>query len=64
MATCKLCPVKKHCWDRKNCEGCHFAKALEGFDKKIKKLKAKNEALQIENEELKEQIECLKNPNF
>ena len=64
MATCKLCPVRRHCHDNKNCEGCALAKALEGHDKKIKKLKSKNEALQIENEELKEQIECLKNPNF
>ena len=57
--TCKLCPVRKNCWDRGNCEGCAFAKAFKSLDKKNKKLKTQNEALQIENQELKTKIEAL-----
>lgn len=62
--TCKLCPTKKHCWDKGNCEDCDFGKAFNKLAAKNKRLKAKNEALQAENQELKTKIEILKNPNF
>lgn len=61
---CKLCPTRKYCWDKGNCEDCDFGKAFEGLNKKAKKLKAKNEQLQSENKELKERIDTLLNPNF
>lgn len=61
---CKLCPTRKHCWDKGNCETCDFGKAFEGLNSKNKKLKAKVEALEAENEELKERINTLLNPNF
>lgn len=62
--TCKLCPTRKYCWDKGNCEGCEYGKALEGFNKKVKRLKAENEKLSAENKELKERIDTLINPNF
>lgn len=62
--TCKVCPVKRHCCDKGNCEGCDLGKAFEGLNKKIERLKAKNEALQSENKELKNRIDILTNPNF
>lgn len=57
MAVCKLCPYKNHCWGKGECETCDFGKAFEGLDKKIKKLKSKNEALQIQNEKIFDDIE-------
>ena len=62
--TCKLCPARRHCWDKGNCEECEFGKAFEGLNKKIQRLKAKNEVMQSENKELKNKIEILTNPNF
>ena len=62
--TCKLCPAKKHCWDKGNCEECDFSKAFEGLDKKIKQLKAKNKDLQAQNEILKKRIDIITNHNF
>ena len=62
--TCKLCPTRKHCWDKGNCEDCEFGKALEGLNKKNKILKEKNKALEAENEELKERIETILHPDF
>ncbi len=61
---CKLCPTRKHCWDKGSCESCDFGKAFEGLNAKNKILKAKNEKLQSENEELKKRIETLLHPNF
>ena len=61
---CKLCPTRKHCWDKGNCESCDFGKAFISLDAKNKKLKAKNEALEVENKELKERINTLLHPNF
>lgn len=61
---CKLCPLRRHCFDKGSCETCDLGKAFEGYSKKIKKLKAKNEALEEENKALKERIEILLNPNF
>ncbi len=52
---CKLCPTRKHCWDKGNCQECDYGKAFEKLNRKIKRLKAKNEALKKENEELKDQ---------
>ena len=62
--TCKLCPTRKHCWDKGDCENCEFGKAFEKLNKKIKRLEAKNEKLKIENEELKERLDILLHPNF
>lgn len=61
---CKLCPTRKFCWDKGNCESCDFGKALEGLATKNKRLKAKYEALTKENEELKARIDTLLHPNF
>lgn len=61
---CKLCPTRKHCWDKGNCEDCDFGKAFENLNAKNKRLKAKNEALEAENKKLKERIEILLHPNF
>jgi prefoldin subunit 5 len=61
---CKLCPARRHCFDKGICENCGFGKAFEGLNKKAKNLKAKNEKLSAENEELKERIETLLHPNF
>lgn len=61
---CKLCPTRKHCWDKGRCETCGFGKALENLSTKNKKLKKKNEALEIENRRLKEQVEILMHPTF
>ena len=60
----KLCPYKNFCHDSGACEVCDYGKAFEKLNKKIKRLKAKNEALQTENEELKGKISVLLNPNF
>lgn len=60
----KLCPIKKHCFDKGSCETCELGKAFEGYAKKIKRLKEKNEKLQVENAELKERIDTLLHPNF
>ena len=61
---CKLCPARRHCWDKGNCEDCDFGKAYIGLDKKVKQLKAKNKKLQVENEELKKRIDYLLSPEF
>ena len=61
---CKLCPMRRHCFDKGTCETCDFAKALENLNAKNKRLKSKNEALETEIKVLKETIEILRNPNF
>ena len=61
---CKLCPTRRHCWDKGNCQNCEYGKAFNGLDAKNKRLKKKNEALEAENKELKERLSTLLNPNF
>lgn len=61
---CKLCPTRKHCWDKGSCETCDFGKAFINLDKKIKQLKEKNEKLHFENEELQKRIDNLLSPEF
>lgn len=61
---CKICPVRRHCWDKGNCENCEFGEALEGLKKKNEKLKEKNIALKDENEKLKQRIDALECPDF
>ena len=61
---CKLCPSRRHCWDKGNCQNCEYGKAFNGLDAKNKRLKAKYEALEAENKELKERLSTLLNPNF
>lgn len=54
--TCKLCPTRKFCWDKGNCEDCAYSKAFNGLDKKRKKLKTENEKLKAENEALLQRL--------
>lgn len=61
---CKLCPARKHCFDKGICERCAFGKAFESIHKKTERLKAKNEKLEAENKALKERLETLLHPNF
>ena len=61
---CKLCPLRRHCWDKGNCQNCEYGKAFNGLDAKNKRLKAKNEALEAENKELKDRLSTLLNPIF
>ena len=61
---CKICPVKKTCFDKGLCEICDFGKAFVSMSNKIKRLTAKNVALQEENRELKDRLETITNPNF
>lgn len=60
----RICPCRQHCRDSGNCEFCYFEKAFANLSNKIKRLKTKNEALQEENQQLKDRIEILTNPNF
>ena len=71
MAKCKLCPTRKHCWDAGNCEECDFGKAFYGLQRKIDRLKKKNEELVALNDqlrrdvaELESRINIITNPNF
>ena len=64
MSKSKLFPYRRHCYSAGDCENCDFGKAFENLNKKIKSLKAKNEALLIEIKELKERIDTLLHPNF
>jgi len=61
---CKLCPTRKYCWDKGNCEGCAYAKAFENLNAKNKRLNAKNNALEAENKELKDRLDTILNPDF
>ena len=61
---CKLCPERKRCWDKGNCESCEFGKAYNGLFEKNKRLKAKNEKLEKENKELNKRIDDLLHPDF
>ena len=56
---CKLCPARKHCFDKGICENCAFGQAFEKTHKKVERLKAKNEALQAKNEALQAKNEAL-----
>ena len=60
----KLCPARKHCFDKGICERCGFGQAFENLNAKNKRLKAKNEALEKENEELKKRIDTILHPDF
>lgn len=62
--TNKHCPYKKHCFDKGSCETCDYGIALDKAHKKVKRLKDKNDALEKENEELKQRIETILHPNF
>ena len=60
----RICPCRKLCCSSRDCEICDFGKAFANLSDKIKRLKAKNKALQEENQQLKDRIEILTNPNF
>ena len=53
---CRACPIRRHCWDKGNCGTCDFGKAFINLNEKINKLKEKNQALEKENEKLKEEL--------
>lgn len=61
---CKICPVKRTCFDKGLCETCDFGKAFDGLVKRTDRLKAKNKLLQEENRELKDRLETITNPDF
>lgn len=61
---CKLCPARKHCWDKGLCETCEFGKAFINLDKKIKQLKEKNKKLEQEKSEAINRLDTLLNPKF
>lgn len=68
---CKLCPTRKHCWDKGNCEDCDYGKAFNALERKINRLKKKNAELTALNNtlrndvvELENKINTIKNPNF
>ena len=61
---CKICHVKKTCFDKGLCDTCDFGKAFVSMSNKIKRLTAKNAALQKENREFKDRLETITNPNF
>ena len=61
----KLCPYKRYCQD--TCYGerpCDFAKAFDGLQKKIDRLKTENQNLKAENEQMSRRLDTLLNPNF
>ena len=60
----KFCPRRRICYGVGTCETCDFEKAFLNLANKIKRLKSKNELLQAENQELKDRLEALTNPNF
>ena len=62
--TCRVCPARKFCFDKGDCDDCDFGKAFESLNKKNKRLKEKNKALEAENKELKERIETILHPDF
>ena len=61
---CKVCPARRHCWDKGNCQDCEFGKAYNSLSDKIKRLKGKNAALEAENTRLKESLEAVLHPDF
>jgi hypothetical protein len=61
---CKLCPTRKHCWDKGSCETCEFGKAFINLDKKIKQLKEKNKKLEQEKSEAINRLDTLLDPKF
>ena len=60
----RICPYKAHCHDAGDCEDCDHGKTYEGLAKRIKRLKARNEALVQENERLKERLATILHPQF
>lgn len=61
---CKLCPARKHCWDKGSCETCEFGQAFINLDKKIKQLKEKNKKLEQEKSEAINRLGALLDPKF
>lgn len=49
---CKICPTRKYCWDKGDCENCDFGKVFENLNAKNKRLKAKKQFLEKENERI------------
>ena len=60
----KLCPYKRHCHSSGDCENCDFGKAFDGLQGKIDRLKKENMRLEAENQELRDRIDIITNPNF
>ena len=52
---CKLCPARRHCWDKGNCQACEFGEAYFKFEKKIERLEKKVKELRTESEEIKKE---------
>ena len=44
----KLCPTRKFCWDKGDCENCGYGIAFEKLNKKIKKLTKKVNRLSLD----------------
>ncbi len=61
---CKICPLRRHCFDKGTCENCDVGKAFEALKKKNERLKEKNRVLEDENEKLKKRIDILECPDF
>ena len=61
---CKVCPARRHCWDKGNCHNCEFGKAYISLVDKNSKLKAQNAELKKEVEGLKARIDTILNPEF
>lgn len=61
---CKVCPARRHCWDKGNCQNCEFGKAYISLSDKNKRLKERNKALEAENKEIKERMETILHPDF
>lgn len=58
---CKVCPARRHCWDKGNCQNCAFGKAYISLSDKNKRLK---ERIEAENKEMKERMETILHPDF
>lgn len=55
----RICPLRRNCWDKGDCENCDLGVAFEKYHKKVKRLKADNEKLKAENEVLRQRLlEC------
>ena len=60
---CKLCPTRKHCWDKGSCESCDFGKAYYALERKINRLKKKNAELTALNATLLDDVVKLEEKN-
>lgn len=61
---CKICPARRHCFDKGYCENCEFGKAFEGLKAKNERLKKKNAKLWAENRKLKNKEEKHEDQTF